>query len=65
MPVHGAAAIRQAGGTSIICDQKDCLVYGMARSAIQKNAVDKVLPLAKIPDEVERIVMKMAEVSHV
>ncbi|MFZ1126847.1 chemotaxis-specific protein-glutamate methyltransferase CheB [Methanoregula sp.] len=61
----GAAAIRQAGGTSIICDQKDCLVYGMARSAIQKNAVDKVLPLAKIPDEVERIVMKMAEVSHV
>jgi two-component system chemotaxis response regulator CheB len=61
----GASAIRQAGGTSIICDQKDCLVYGMARSAIQKNAVDKVLPLAKIPDEIERIVMKMAEVSHV
>jgi len=56
----GAYAIKQAGGTSIICDQKDCLVYGMARSAIQKNAVDKVLPLAKIPDAVERIVMHMA-----
>jgi two-component system chemotaxis response regulator CheB len=61
----GASAIKQAGGTCIICDQKDCLVYGMARSAIQKNAVDKVLPLAKIPDEVERIVMQIAEDSHV
>jgi Chemotaxis response regulator containing a CheY-like receiver domain and a methylesterase domain len=57
----GAYAIKQVGGTSIICDQKDCLVYGMARSAIQKNAVDKVLPLAKIPDAVERIVRHMAE----
>ena len=61
----GASAIKQAGGTSIICDQKDCLVYGMARSAIQKDAVDKVLPLSKIPEAVERIIMKMAEDSHV
>lgn len=61
----GALAIKQAGGTSIICDQKDCLVYGMARSAIQKNAVDQVLPLAKISDAVVRTVMKMEEGSHV
>ncbi|MFZ0006310.1 MAG: chemotaxis-specific protein-glutamate methyltransferase CheB, partial [Methanoregula sp.] len=40
----GAAVIKAAGGTSIICDEKDCLVYGMARSAIQNNAVDKVVP---------------------
>jgi chemotaxis response regulator CheB len=37
----------------------------MARSAIQHNAVDKVLPLAKIPEAIERIVNKMAEESHV
>jgi chemotaxis response regulator CheB len=37
----------------------------MARSAVQKDAVDKVLPLAKIPDAVERIIMQMAEASHV
>ncbi|MGA2104116.1 MAG: chemotaxis-specific protein-glutamate methyltransferase CheB [Methanoregula sp.] len=61
----GAAAIKEAGGTNIICDEKDCLVYGMARSAIQHNAVDKVLPLAKIPEAIERIVNKMAEESHV
>lgn len=61
----GAAAIKQAGGTSIICDPDDCLVYGMARSAIQNHAVDKVLPLAKIPGAVERIIRTMAEESHV
>jgi len=56
---EGAFAIRQAGGTNIICDEKDCLVYGMARSVITKNAVDKVLPLAKIAKEIERAVRKM------
>jgi two-component system chemotaxis response regulator CheB len=61
----GAAVIKAAGGTSIICDEKDCLVYGMARSAIQNNAVDKVIPLAKIPEVIERIVEKMAEGSNV
>ena len=61
----GAAAVREAGGTVILCDQKDCLVYGMARSAIQHNAVDQVLPLAKIPESVERIVGKMGVGSHV
>jgi two-component system chemotaxis response regulator CheB len=62
----GAAAIKEAGGTTILCDQKDCLVYGMARSAIQHNAVDQVLPLSKISDAVERIVRKMvSEDCHV
>ncbi|HNX17343.1 MAG TPA: chemotaxis-specific protein-glutamate methyltransferase CheB [Methanoregula sp.] len=61
----GASAIKLAGGTSIICDQKDCLVYGMARSAIQKDAVDMVLPLAKIPETIERIVMQMEANSDV
>jgi len=61
----GAATIKEAGGTVILCDQNDCLVYGMARSAIQHNAVDRVLPLAKIPEAVERIVGKMAVGGHV
>jgi len=49
---------------SLICDEKDCLVYGMARSAIQKNAVDKVLPLRKLAMEIERVIREM-EGSHV
>jgi two-component system, chemotaxis family, protein-glutamate methylesterase/glutaminase len=60
----GAHAIKEAGGVSLICDEKDCLVYGMARSAIQHNAVDKVLPLSKLAKEIERVVLQMED-SHV
>jgi two-component system chemotaxis response regulator CheB len=56
---EGAQAIKQAGGVSLICDEKDCLVYGMARSAIQRNAVDKVLPLNRLAREIERAVHNM------
>jgi len=56
---EGARIIREAGGTSLVCDEKDCLVYGMARSAIQKNAVDKILPLGKLAKEIERVVLQM------
>jgi two-component system chemotaxis response regulator CheB len=61
---EGAHVIKEAGGTSLLCDEKDCLVYGMARSAIQKNAVDKVLPLTKLAPEIERLVHQMEE-AHV
>ena len=61
---EGAHAVKEAGGTSILCDEKDCLVYGMARSAIQKNAVDKVLPLNKLAPEIERLVHQMED-AHV
>lgn len=56
---EGAAAIKQAGGVSLICDEKDCLVYGMARSAITKNAVDSILPLKKLAKEIELAVRRM------
>jgi len=57
----GAHAIKEAGGVSLICDEKDCLVYGMARSAIRNNAVDQILPLKKLPKEIERVVHMMEE----
>lgn len=56
---EGAAEIKKAGGTSIICDEKDCLVYGMARSAITHNAVDLVLPLDRIADQLAKTVNRM------
>jgi len=58
---QGAHAIKEAGGTSLLCDEKDCLVYGMARSAIQHSAVDKVLPLNRLSKEIERLIYKMEE----
>jgi two-component system chemotaxis response regulator CheB len=56
---EGAYAIKQAGGVSLICDEKDCLVYGMARSAIRHNAVDHVLPLKKLAESIEQHVLMM------
>jgi two-component system chemotaxis response regulator CheB len=58
---EGALAIKNAGGTSFVCDEKDCLVYGMARSAITHNAVDKVLPLNRMAKEISRAVLKMED----
>ena len=58
---EGARAIKEAGGVSLICDEKDCLVYGMARSAIRNNAVDQILPLNKLSKEIERVVHMMEE----
>jgi two-component system chemotaxis response regulator CheB len=55
----GAHAVKQAGGVSLICDEKDCLVYGMARSAIKNNAVDQIVPLHKLAKEIERVVLSM------
>ena len=60
----GAYAIKQSGGVNLICDEKDCLVYGMARSALKMNAVDHVLPLKKLAKEIERLVLLM-EGTHV
>jgi two-component system chemotaxis response regulator CheB len=56
---EGAAAVKAAGGVSLICREEDCLVYGMARSAIQHNAVDQVIPLKNMAQEIVRAVSQM------
>ncbi len=58
---EGALAIKKAGGRSFVCDEKDCLVYGMARSAITHNAVDQVLPFNRMAKEISRAVLKMED----
>lgn len=58
---EGAAAVKAAGGTSIICREEDCLVYGMARSAISHNAVDQVVPLKGIMREIVKAVSRMED----
>jgi two-component system, chemotaxis family, protein-glutamate methylesterase/glutaminase len=58
---EGARAVKEAGGTSLLCDEKDCLVYGMARSAIQHKAVDRVLPLSRLAAEIQRVVSQMED----
>jgi two-component system chemotaxis response regulator CheB len=55
----GALAIKEAGGKNLVCDEKDCLVYGMARSVIKHNAADQIFPLKKLAKEIEKAVHEM------
>ncbi len=57
---EGMAVVREHGGRTIVCREEDCLVYGMARSALSKNCVEQVLPLEKIGEEITRLVAGMA-----
>lgn len=45
----GLRAIKKQGGTAVVQDPKDALYTGMPLSAIERVAVDHVLPVAEIP----------------
>jgi two-component system chemotaxis response regulator CheB len=56
---EGMAAVKEHGGRTMICREEDCLVYGMARSALARNCVDQVLPLERMGDEISKVVAEM------
>jgi len=60
---EGALAVKTAGGTTMVCAEEDCLVYGMARSAIARDSVDRVVPLKGLAREIVRAVNRL-EVNH-
>jgi two-component system chemotaxis response regulator CheB len=46
---RGLAALRRAGATTIGQDEATCLIYGMPRVAAELGAVERALPLHRIP----------------
>ncbi len=48
----GLLAMRQAGARTIAQDQATSVVFGMPRVAIEKGAVDRVLPLDEISEAI-------------
>jgi two-component system chemotaxis response regulator CheB len=46
--VDGLEALHLTGGLTIAQDEQSCVVYGMPREAIARNAVDRVLSLDQI-----------------
>ncbi|MEA2034664.1 MAG: chemotaxis-specific protein-glutamate methyltransferase CheB [Euryarchaeota archaeon] len=58
---EGMQEIKENGGRTIIVREDECLVYGMARSAIKRESVDKIISLKFIPREITRIVSDMEE----
>ncbi len=52
----GMLEMHEAGAYCIAQDKDSCIVFGMPQEAIKLGAVDVVLPLGRIPQEILRIV---------
>lgn len=52
----GLLAMRRAGAHTFAQDQASCTVFGMPAAAIERGAVEQVLPLERLPDAVLRLV---------
>ncbi|MBI3351476.1 MAG: chemotaxis response regulator protein-glutamate methylesterase [Nitrospirae bacterium] len=46
---EGLLEMKRAGAYTIAQDEESCVVYGMPQEAVKTGAVDKILPLDKIP----------------
>jgi two-component system chemotaxis response regulator CheB len=51
---RGMAEMKEAGAFNIAQDEKSCVVFGMPNEAIKKGAVDRIVTLEDIPQEVLR-----------
>ncbi|HVW93351.1 MAG TPA: chemotaxis response regulator protein-glutamate methylesterase [Devosia sp.] len=49
---RGLLEMRQAGAFTVAQDEESCVVFGMPKEAIQRGAVDKVLPLGRVAGEI-------------
>jgi len=59
MGADGAAGLlemKKAGARTIAQDEHSCIVFGMPKEAIKTGAVDKVVTLEKIAEEILRMV---------
>jgi len=52
----GLLEMKKAGAKTIAQDEASCVVFGMPKEAIKLGAVDKILPLQKIPEEVMKYI---------
>jgi len=53
---EGLLKMKEAGAKTIAQDEESCVVFGMPKEAIRRGAVDKVVPLEHIPNEIIQIV---------
>lgn len=49
---RGMLEMKQAGASTIAQDEDSCVVFGMPKEAIKKNAADKIVPLEKIAETI-------------
>lgn len=53
---QGMLKMKEAGARTIAQDEESCIVFGMPKEAIKLNAVDRVVPLHQIPNEIVQMV---------
>jgi two-component system chemotaxis response regulator CheB len=51
---RGLLEMKEAGAFTIAQDEKSCVVFGMPKEAIKRNAVDRILPLDQIAGFVQK-----------
>ena len=49
---RGMKEMYDNGAFTIAQDEKSCVVFGMPKEAIKMKAVDKIVPLEKVADEI-------------
>ncbi len=60
----GLLEMRQAGATALVQDAATSVVFGMAKEAYARDAVDCQLPLGAVAQEILRRVAEKARISH-
>jgi two-component system chemotaxis response regulator CheB len=58
---QGLAAMREAGAKTLGQDEASCVVYGMPRAAFELGAVERQLPLDKIPAAIRNLTNQQGE----
>jgi two-component system chemotaxis response regulator CheB len=54
----GMQKLKGRGATTIVQDERSCVVYGMPRAAVELGVVDHVVPLEQIPLAIVRLLHK-------
>jgi two-component system, chemotaxis family, protein-glutamate methylesterase/glutaminase len=60
---EGLAAMKKAGSFNLAQDEATSVVFGMPKEAIDRGAIDEVLPIEKLADGVLRYLRKMQKSS--
>jgi two-component system chemotaxis response regulator CheB len=58
---QGLLEMRQAGARTMAQDEASCVVFGMPKEAIDRGAVDEVVPLDLLAERVLRRVQRLGE----
>lgn len=53
---HGMLKMKEGGARTIAQDEESCVVFGMPKEAVKLGAVDRVVPLVRISQEIVQLI---------